>query len=87
MQILNYLSNTLKKIHLKNLSIRVKLDFSAKKRLRAIALVKYRIQPLTASRRTNPIFSPECGFGNQSHLAKHFRQKLGITPMNYRKNA
>lgn len=29
----------------------------------------------------------ECGFGNQSHLAKHFRQKLGITPMNYRKNA
>ena len=29
----------------------------------------------------------ECGFGNQSHLAKHFRKKLGITPMNYRKNA
>ncbi|NJL51156.1 MAG: helix-turn-helix domain-containing protein [Hydrococcus sp. SU_1_0] len=28
----------------------------------------------------------ECGFGNQSHLAKHFRKKLGITPMNYRKN-
>ena len=62
MQILNYLSNTLKKIHLKNLSIRVKLDFSAKKRLRAIALVKYRIQPLTASRRTNPIFSPGSSF-------------------------
>ena len=28
----------------------------------------------------------ECGFGNQSHLAKHFRKKLGTTPMNYRKN-
>ena len=29
----------------------------------------------------------ECGFGNQSHLAKHFRKKLGITPMDYRKIA
>ena len=28
----------------------------------------------------------ECGFGSQSHLCKHFRNKLGITPTNYRKN-
>ena len=28
----------------------------------------------------------ECGFGNQSHLTKHFRKKLGTTPMSYRKN-
>lgn len=27
----------------------------------------------------------ECGFSSQSHLAKHFRKKLDITPMNYRK--
>ena len=28
----------------------------------------------------------ECGFRNQSQLNKHFRNRLGITPMNYRKN-
>lgn len=26
----------------------------------------------------------ECGFGNQSHLAKHFRNIIGTTPMRYR---
>ena len=31
--------------------------------------------------------SLECGFSNQSHLAKHFRVMVGISAMNYRKNA
>lgn len=28
----------------------------------------------------------ECGFSNQSHLAKHFRSILGTTPMRYRQS-
>lgn len=31
--------------------------------------------------------SLECGFSNQSHLAKHFRTIVGISAMNYRKSA
>ncbi len=30
--------------------------------------------------------SLECGFSNQSHLAKHFRVMVGISAMNYRKS-
>lgn len=28
----------------------------------------------------------ECGFGNQSHLAKHFRKMIGTTPRRYRQS-
>ncbi|VEP15680.1 conserved hypothetical protein [Hyella patelloides LEGE 07179] len=28
----------------------------------------------------------ECGFGNQSHLARHFRNRQKVTPMQYRKS-
>ena len=28
----------------------------------------------------------ECGFGNQSHLAKHFRNLVNVTPMQYRQS-
>ena len=30
--------------------------------------------------------APQCGFNSQSHFTKHFRDAIGITLSNYRKN-